>query len=269
VNSVSTKTGADYQRFEDRLPTLRLTDAEILALQTTALRILDSGEIRWNHLEDALGEVFGPDAIPGLIDALRNRTPVAAWSRRDTVRLIAALYPYIPGETEGKKAAWVVDQAQPCFDADRWDAEIFPFVLQRIEEYRAAGGTLDRWPDVVEPPEPAAPRTLTGAERGFLWKPLGDHADIVRVLLPPEYTGLVDRGSVEIWHAGQLVERLRSTGVANGGREHFAGAKPGGAYNACSQVRATAQGVTFVWVISSPGSRNEDVVATVLGEPAT
>lgn len=259
MNSGSTKTGADYQRLDERLPTLRLSDAEILALQTTALRILDSGELRWNHLEDALVEVFGPDAIPGLIAALRNRTPVAAWSRRDTVRLIAALYPYIPGETEGKKAAWVVDQAQPCFDADRWDAEIFPFVLQRIEEYRAAGGTLDRWPDVVEPPPPPEP-SVDQSAHGFIWKPVGEHSGRPVVLLPAAWTGLTKRDMVLYDAEGTRIEEATYANLGNGNREHYRFARRAPEYPSPSQLFVTAGGAVWLWIIPEPSTRYDNLL---------
>lgn len=264
MNSVSTKTGADYQRFEDRLPTLRLTDAEILALQTTALRILDSGEIRWNHLEDALGEVFGLDAVPSLLDALRNRTAVDAWSRRDTVRLIAALYPYIPGETEGAKAAWVVDQVQPCFDQDRWDAEVFPFVLQRIEEYRAAGGTLDRWPDVVEPPPPPPEPSVDQSAQGFIWKPVGEHSGRPVVLLPAAWTGLTKRDMVLCEAEGTRIEDATYANTGNGDREHYRFAKRAHEYPAPSQLIVTAGGAVWMWIIPDPSNRYDNLLPKLI-----
>jgi len=107
----------------------------------------------------------------------------------------------------------------------------------------------------------SAPTGLTGKERGFLWKPIGENSGKLRVLLPEVWTGKVDRGSVELWRGGERIETLASTGVANGNREHFQARKPGGAYNAGVEVRATEGGRTWVWKIPNPAGRNENLKA--------
>jgi hypothetical protein len=157
MNTDSRKTGADYAKLDDRLPTVKLTEAEAMNLITTIHLILDSGEIRRIHVEDAFREVFGEERgneYLRLFDAKEKGEP---WSRRENVRVLAALYPYIPGETEDDKAAWAIEKAAPCFTKERWDNEVFPYVMERVAEYKAAGGTLDRWPEVVTQPEPEAP----------------------------------------------------------------------------------------------------------------
>lgn len=151
MNNASRKTGADYVTFEDRLPTVELTDAEKLNLITTVHRILDSGVIAWSVVEKVLLDVFGTERGSGYIANLRTKTKGERWSRRENVKVIAALYPYIPGSTEEEKSDWMVEQAAPCFTAQRWNEVVFPYVLERVEEYREAGGTLERWPDVVAP----------------------------------------------------------------------------------------------------------------------
>lgn len=140
--------GADYDTFPDRLPTVKLTDAEKLNLITTAHRILNDGsEVAWADVERALLSVFGPDRGGRYIEALRSKTPDERWSRQENVQFIAAMYPYVPGDTEDEKAGWLIDNARPCFTEERWTGEVFPYVLERVEEYRAAGGTLDKYPE--------------------------------------------------------------------------------------------------------------------------
>ena len=115
----------------------------------------------------------------------------------------------------------------------------------------------------------ASATSLTGKERGFLWKPIGDNSKKLRVLLPPQFTGLVDLNSVELWHAGSKIETLAAIGpgnpIAGGPREHFAGDKQGGAYAAGVQVRASAEAVTWAWTIPSPAGRGENLKAERVG----
>ncbi len=109
--------------------------------------------------------------------------------------------------------------------------------------------------------EQTLPAMITGHEKGFLWKPVGENSGKLRVLLPEVWTGKVDRGSVQLWRGGERIETLASTGVANGNREHFQAKKPGGAYNAGVEVRATEGGRTWAWAIPNPAGRNENLKA--------
>ena len=74
MNNASSKTGADYVTFEDRLPTVDLTDAEKLNLITTVHRILDSGVIAWSAVERVLLDVFGTERGATYISNLRTKT---------------------------------------------------------------------------------------------------------------------------------------------------------------------------------------------------
>jgi len=114
--------------------------------------------------------------------------------------------------------------------------------------------------------EQTLPAMITGHEKGFLWKPVGENSGKLRVLLPEVWTGKVDRGSVELWRGGERIETLAPTGVANGNREHFQAKKPGGAYNAGVEVRATEGGRTWVWKIPNPAGRNENLKAEMVGD---
>lgn len=156
----SRKTGADYRTYETRLPTVKLTDAEALNLITTIHHILESGQIRRADIDSAMVQVFGEARAAEyltLFDARQGRGP--RWSRRENVAMIAAMYPHIPGATEEEKADWIIARAAPCFLPDRWNNEIFPYVLERVQEYKDAGGTLERWPEVIAPPEPETPES--------------------------------------------------------------------------------------------------------------
>ena len=149
----SPKAGADYATYSNRLPTVKLTDAEALNLITTIHAVIDSGEISRADIDSAMVQVFGEARAAEylrLFDAREGRGK--RWSRRENVAMISAMYPHIPGETEDAKAGWVISKATPCFTPERWDKEVFPYVLERVQEYKDAGGTLDRWPDVIVKP---------------------------------------------------------------------------------------------------------------------
>jgi len=154
MNPDSRKTGADYQTFEDRLPTVKLTDPEKLNLITLIASVFDSGIVRRIHVEDAMAEVFGKERAGEYLRLFDVREPGERWSRRENVQMIGKILPLIPGTTEDEKAAWIIERVAPCFTADRWTNVIMPYVLERIAEYKEAGGTLGRWPSVVVPPTP-------------------------------------------------------------------------------------------------------------------
>lgn len=153
----SHKAGADYATYSNRLPTVKLTDAEALNLITTIHAVIDSGEILRADIDSAMAQVFGEERAAEylrLFDASEGRGQ--RWSRRENVAMIAAMYPKIPGETEEQKAEWAIAKASPCFSPERWRDVVFPYVLERVQEYKDAGGTLERWPDVIVQPEPPA-----------------------------------------------------------------------------------------------------------------
>ena len=148
------RAGADYVTYPNRLPTVKLTDAESLNLITTIHSIFDSAEVQRSDVETAMVKVFGEARAAEYLRLFDARQRGERWSRRENVQMIAALYPYIPGGDEDAKAAWIIAKASPCFTPERFGGVIMPYVIERIEEYRAAGGTLDRWPEVIEPPAP-------------------------------------------------------------------------------------------------------------------
>ncbi len=265
-----------YPYRQDRLPTVRLERhewANIVAIGRTeigdeplkaAFRAALGNERANRYIEDQEGEPF---------------------TKQDTHALVRELYPLIPGAVEADpalatredKTDWIIAQARRCFvkvetgvavPDDARIAQVIHYALDRVEEFELAGGTLEKFPD--PPPDPEVPKTITGQETGFLWKPIGDNSKKLRVLLPPQFTGLVNLNSVELWHAGSKIETLAAIGpgnpIAGGPREHFAGDKQGGAYAAGVQVRASAEAVTWVWTVNKPSGRAENLKAAPVSE---
>jgi len=72
-------------------------------------------------------------------------------------------------------------------------------------------------------------------ESGFLWKPESDSGGLV-ILLPSKYRS----SSVKlIGPDGKVIEQGRSSGYANGNREHFRFSQGGGAYPNGTVVEVT------------------------------
>ena len=174
---------------------------------------------------------------------------------QNTKELIALLGPFIPGDTLREKIAYAFTVTRTAFDSDARFREVAFGVLEKLR------GVTDDEGEPVEVDGEAPASGITGQERGFLWKPVGENSGTLRVLLPEVWTGKVDRGSVQLWRGGERIETLASTGVANGNREHFQARKPGGAYNTGVEVRATEGGRTWAWKIPSPAGRGENLKA--------
>lgn len=249
----------DYLLDPNRPPTVKLSRDEWVNLVTTAVT-----EIGEEPIREAVRLALGPERANKLIEEKEG----PRLSKRDNHAVIRAVYPLIPGDTRQAKIDWLIDKAAPCFIDEKRFFEVVSYVRHRVEEFEAAGGSIDHYPD--PPPEPEIPKTITGSERGFLWKPIGENSKKLRVLLPPQFTGKVDLRNVELWHGAAKIETLDAIGAGNptaeGPREHFAGAKPGGAYNAGVEVRATEGGRTWVWKIPSPAGRGENLKAERVGE---
>jgi len=251
---------SDYPLDPHRPPTVKLSRDEWVNLVTTA--VMEIGE---EPIREAVRLALGPERADKLIEDKEG----PRLSKRDNHAIIRAVYPLVPGKAEADpskatredKIEWLIDKAAPCFIDENRFFEVVSYVRHRVDEFEAAGGSIDHYPD-----PPPVQTTLTGDERGFLWKPVGENSGKLRVLLPEVWTGKVDRGSVELWRGGERIETLASIGVGNGNREHFAGAKPGGAYNAGVEVRATEGGRTWAWAIPSPAGRGENLKAERAGE---
>ena len=177
-----------------------------------------------------------------------------------TKELIALLGPFIPRDTLREKIAYAFTVTRPAFDSDARFREVAFGVLEKLR------GVTDDEGEPVEVDGDAPASGITGQERGFLWKPVGENSGKLRVLLPEVWTGKVDHSSVELWRGGERIETLAPTGVANGNREHFQARKPGGAYNTGVEVRATEGGRTWAWKIPNPAGRNENLKAEMVGD---
>lgn len=102
----------------------------------------------------------------------------------------------------------------------------------------------------------------TGADAGFLFKPISESDGKLVVLLPARLTGLVSGLSI-VGPDGQVTESGRYRGVGNGGREHFRFSKPGGQYANGSTVQAKLiTGEIVRYLISNTSQRTENIAAT-------
>lgn len=243
---------SDYQKDPNRPATLKLTRDEWINVTMAALELLGEEPLRL-----ALQAAVGTERADKLI--VDKEGP--RFSKRDNHALVREVYKLIPGATRLDKIDRAIAEAAPCFATEERLLEVVQFCRQRVEEFEAAGGSLDVFPD---PPAPTT--TLTGEEPGFLWKPVGENSRALRVLLPSAFTGLIDLGSCKLWHGGMMIETLSAIGVGNGNRQHFAGAKPGGAYNSPIQVRVTADDIAWAWDIPTPPNRHENITGHRLGD---
>jgi hypothetical protein len=98
-------------------------------------------------------------------------------------------------------------------------------------------------------------RQIIKPEGGFLWKPKGENSGSLVVLMPQAYREQV-RGVSLMTKAGQVVERGKSSGYANGGREHFRFSRAGGSYpkNLLVEVEFSSGQKKYI-PISDPASR--------------
>lgn len=96
--------------------------------------------------------------------------------------------------------------------------------------------------------------TIDGGN-GFLWKPVSESDEKLVVLLPAEMTDQVLQVVLKDSN-DETVEEGRSTGVHNGGREHFRFDKPGGGYPNDVTVEVTlSDGSVQTYKIPNPSER--------------
>ena len=94
-----------------------------------------------------------------------------------------------------------------------------------------------------------------GQGGGFLWKPKSESNGRLVVLLPRQYTGKVS-GVFVSDSSGKPVETGVSTGVHNGGREHFRFSRHGSAYgNNVYVVADLNDGGSVHWVVPRGANR--------------
>lgn len=126
---------------------------------------------------------------------------------------------------------------------------------RRANHAPAATPTINPLPDdpnrVVRTGEQRAP----DGPGGFLWKPRSDSDGKLAVLLPPAYSGLAQRMTLQ-GPDGSILAEGRDGGIGNGDRQHYRFPKPGDAYPVGTRVVVElAGGEQVSWTIQRPGSR--------------
>lgn len=97
-----------------------------------------------------------------------------------------------------------------------------------------------------------------GSDAGFLFKPVSESDGKLVVLLPPRLAGLV-KGLTLVGPNGEVIEKGRYTGNANGGRDHFRFSRAGGQYPDGLSVQVTlATDEVLRYVINETSERNEN-----------
>ncbi len=108
----------------------------------------------------------------------------------------------------------------------------------------------------------AGSEAVTGADAGFLFKPISESDGKLVVLLPSRLTGLVSGLSI-VGPDGQVTESGRYRGIGNGGREHFRFSKPGSQYANGSTVQAKLiTGEIVRYLIGNTSQRTENIAAS-------
>ena len=245
-----------YKRDPNRPETItQLTDVEWLRLIRRVM--LDVGR---DSLEEAVRIALGDERAETLL--VHRKDP--RLTRRDNHALVGAVYPYLPGESDAEKEAWLLKVAREVWpDTDRY-REIVDYVRHRIGEFKDAGGTI------YDYPEPDTKVTITGKQRGFVWKPVSDHGKLV-VLLPVEFTHKTSRRLLLRAADGheQWSNRAHNDKVQpNGNREHYRFNRKGGNYRGPVTLAIEAEGVTWQWNIPDPARRYDNLLPSRDGESA-
>lgn len=145
-----------YATRADRLATVRLERHEWVNIVTVA-----QTEIGEAPLKAAFIAALGEERAAAYIEQQAGEP----FTKQDTHALVRQLYPLVPGDTREAKTDWVIAQAKRCFvkveggvavpDEARI-AQVINYALDRVEEFEAAGGTLEKFPEPPPPPEPPA-----------------------------------------------------------------------------------------------------------------
>ncbi len=97
--------------------------------------------------------------------------------------------------------------------------------------------------------------TSVDGDQGFVFKPESDHEKKLVILLPPDLAGEVTDVTLKD-EDGNTIEEGRSSGYANGGREHFRFNRAGQDYPENITVEVSlADGTTTTYEIPNPGLR--------------
>ena len=106
-------------------------------------------------------------------------------------------------------------------------------------------------------PAVQGPSVRVDGPNGFLFKPRSDSDGKAVVLMPARLTGKIDHVVLKS-PDGQVIEKGRFSGVANGDRAHFRFSKPGGAYPPGTIVEVRLDdGSTRQWKLTNPAQRHD------------
>ncbi len=101
------------------------------------------------------------------------------------------------------------------------------------------------------------PAVRVDGPNGFLFKPRSDSDGKAVVLLPEKLTGKIDQVVLK-GPDGQVIEKGRFSGIANGDRAHFRFSRPGGAYPPGTTVEVRLDdGSTRQWTLTNPAVRHD------------
>ena len=99
----------------------------------------------------AVEAAIGPDRAAALLD----RKEATQISKADTIKLVRAWWPIIPGGDREAKIQWLLATGRQVFVDDDRFAEVVGYVRHRVEEHETANGEFDPTAPIAPPPAPA------------------------------------------------------------------------------------------------------------------
>jgi hypothetical protein len=120
------------------LPTVKLSDAEWLALAVAAVK--DIGE---QPIRDVMMDVLGGDRY----DRLVNQKLSTPTTKPENHALIRGIYPHIPGKQRAEKERYLIDLGRRVFQDDARFMQVLAYVNHRVAAFEDAGGTVAYFPD--------------------------------------------------------------------------------------------------------------------------
>ena len=127
-----------YARNPDRLPTLKLTEDEWIALAMAA--VLDIGE---QPIRDVAMDVLGGERY----DRLFNQKLSTPTTKQENHALIRGIFPHIPGKDRLAKEVYIIELGRRVFKDDQRFLDVLAFVKDRVSEFESAGGTIEDFPE--------------------------------------------------------------------------------------------------------------------------
>ncbi len=140
----------------------------------------------------------------------------------------------------------------------RWIGLLLEALWELLNPIRLLGrGGRARHATGANAPSPRGPSVHVDGENGFLFKPRSDSDGKAVVLMPEKLTGRIEHVVLKS-PDGQVIEKGRFSGVANGDRAHFRFSRPGGAYPPGTIVEVRLDdGSTRQWKLTNPALRHD------------